>query len=223
MAFAAIDLSGREPVPLELRLSAPFTIRGRVSVAGAAALAGKAGVFLRPRLIAGSQELSQGLVDDDGNFWIDMVYPGSYKIIAGMSGLPVSLTAIRIGGRDILGQYVSLEPGSPPVEIMFDTEGGRVSGKVEECGNAVVVLVPQEDVLRDPQFVQTARCGDHDRFEIPNLRPGGYLAFAFDRWEGPLELLARLDRGLSDQAVGVHVSRGETSIVDLGVTFRDRR
>jgi len=223
MAFAAVELRGREPDSLELRLSPPFTIRGKVSVAGVAALASRAGIFLRPQLIAGSQELSHGSVDEDGNFRIDNVYPGSYKVMAGISELPVFLTAIRIGGRDILGQYVALDPASPPLEILFDTEGGRVRGNVEDCGSAVVVLVPQEDTLRDARFVQTARCGERGEFEIPNLRPGGYFAFAFGRWEGPLDLLARLDRGMINQAVSVQVSRGDTAVIELGVTFRDRR
>jgi hypothetical protein len=88
---------------------------------------------------------------------------------------------------------------------------------VEDCGSAVIVLAPQERDLQEAQFVQSAKCGERGRYEFPNLRPGDYYVFAFDRWEGAAELLKNLDQAMINQAVSVRVTRGEAATADLRV------
>jgi len=48
MAFVAAQVSDRELDPLKLCLSAPFTVRGAISLAEASGLDGRVGIFLRP-------------------------------------------------------------------------------------------------------------------------------------------------------------------------------
>jgi hypothetical protein len=115
-----------------------------------------------------------------------------------------------------------LVSGTLPVEIKFEAAGGGVRGMVEDCGSGTVVLAPQDSALQEPQFVQTTRCGDQGRFQIANVRPGDYYAFAFDQWEGAAELLSSLDQSLVNKAVRVRVERGAFGNVALRITSRNQ-
>jgi hypothetical protein len=222
-AFAVVQVTGHDLDQLDLRLMPPFALTGSVALVpaeGAKAEKKAVGIFLQP-LVAGSEGLSQGTTDSNGNFRINNVYPGKYKIVAVSPGPPYFLNSVRVGNRELLGQYVDLLSGTLPVEIKFESEGGGVRGMVEDCGSGTVVLAPQDGSLREPQFVQTTRCEDLGRFQIANVRPGDYYAFAFDQWGGAAELLSGLDQSLVNKAVRVRVERGTFGNVVLRITSRN--
>jgi hypothetical protein len=221
---AVFQVTSHDLDRLDLRLMAPFAVTGSVALLPAerARPDKKAlGIFLQP-LVAGSEGLSQTTADSSGNFRINNVYPGKYKIVAVSPGPPYFLNSVRMGNRELLGQYVELASGTLPLEIKFESEGGDVRGMVEDCGSATVVLAPQDSALQEPQFVRTARCGDLGRFQIANVRPGDYYAFAFDQWGGAAELLSGLDQSLVNKAVRVRVERGAFGNVALRITSRNQ-
>jgi len=158
----------------------------------------------------------------DGSFRINNVYPGKYKIVAVSPGSPYFLDSVRMGDRELLGQFVDLVSATLPVEIKFESEGGGIRGRVEGCGSGTVVLAPQDSALQEPQFVQTTRCGDQGRFQFANVRPGDYYAFAFDQWGGAAELLSGLDPSLVNKAVRVRVERAAFGNIDLRITSRNQ-
>jgi len=223
-ASAVFQVMGHDLDRLDLRLTVPFAVTGSVTllpVESAKPDRKAIGIFLQP-LVAGSEGLGQTTADSNGNFRINNVYPGKYKIVAVSPGPPFFLNSVRMGNRELLGQYVDLISGALPVEIKFESEGGGVRGMVEDCGSATVVLAPQDSALQEPQFVQTTRCGDQGRFQIANVRPGDYYAFAFDQWGGAAELLSGLDQSLVNKAVRVRVERGALSNVALRITSRNQ-
>lgn len=223
-ASVVVEVAGHDLDRLNLRLMAPFAITGSVMLPrteGAKPEAKVVGIFLQP-LVAGSEGFSQAKTDSNGNFRIDNVYPGKYKIVAVSPGPPYFLNSVRMGNREVLGQYVDLLSGTLPVEIKFESEGGGVRGTVQDCENGTVVLAPQDGAFQQAQFVQTTRCGDQGRFEIANVRPGDYYAFAFDQWPGAAELLSGLDQSVVNTAVRVRVERGMSVNVDLRITSRSQ-
>ena len=223
-ASAVAQVTGHDLDRLDLRLMPPFAVTGSVALLPAEGTKPdkKAlGIFLQP-LVAGSEGLSQTTTDSNGNFRINNVYPGKYKIVAVSPGPPYFLNSVRMGNRELLGQYIDLVSGTLPVEIKFESEGGGVRGMVEDCGSGTVVLAPQDSALQEPQFVQTTRCGDQGRFQIANVRPGDYYAFAFDQWGGAAELLSGLDQSLVNKAVRVRVERGAFGNVALRITSRNQ-
>ena len=215
-AFAEAHLAGRDLDRVELHLSMPFTLLGSVLLDGSdgRGLDKKIAIFLRP-LVGASEGLPQGALNPDGAFKIENVYPGAYKIVATSPGQPFYLASLSMGDRDVLGQSVELASSVVPIKVVFESKGGGVRGAVEECGTATVVLKPQDSALQEPQFIQTARCGEDGRFDIANVRPGDYYAFAFDQWEGPMDLISGFDQTLANKAVTVHVRRGEVAPLDL--------
>jgi len=223
-AFAVIQVAGHDMDQLDLRLAPPFALTGSVALVvaeGARADQKKVVIFLKP-LVAGAEGLSQGTTDSNGNFRIENVYPGKYKVIAVSPGPPYFLNSARVGNRELLGQYVDLLAGTLPVEIKFESEGGEVQGVVEDCASGTVVLAPQDGAVREPQFVYTTQCGELGKFQIANIRPGDYYAFAFDQWDGAAELLAGLDQALVNKAVRVRVEPGAIGNVALRMTLRNR-
>jgi hypothetical protein len=223
-ASAVLKVAGHELEWLDLRLMPPFDVTGRVAFLppeGAKPDKKALVIFLRPS-VAGSEGLSQTTTDSNGNFKIENVYPGQYKVVAVSPGPPYFLNSVRMGNRELLGQYVDLVSGTVPVEIKFESEGGGVRGMVNDCGSATVVLAPQDSALQEPQFVQTTRCGDQGQFQIANVRPGDYYAFAFNQWGGAAELLSGLDQSLINKAVWVRVERGEFGNVALQITARSQ-
>ena len=221
-AFALVTVAGRDVDRIELRLVAPFTVTGAVTLPQAAERRNlrQATVLLRPSMVA-PDGLRQVAIKD-GAFQIDNVYPGLYKIIALPPGAPYFVSSIKLGGVDALGRYVQISSGSLPIEIDFDSAGGAVHGTVEDCGSATVVLAPQEPSLQDPQFVLTSRCRESGRYEITDVRPGTYYAFALDQWEGPADLLANLDQSIASKAVTIRIEAGQTASQDLRVSALNR-
>ena len=124
-----------------------------------------------------------------------------------------------MNGRDVLGEWVEITPGTLPVTIAYRADGGTVRGTVEDCGGATVVLAPQVPALQYSEFIRQTPCTQGGRFEITGLRPGEYYAFAFDKPIGMLEL-SNFARQWVNQAVRVTVRAGEASDASLKVTQR---
>ena len=125
-----------------------------------------------------------------------------------------------MNGRDVIGEWVEIQPGTLPVTIAYRSDGGTVRGAVEECGDATVVLAPREASLHYAEFVRQTKCTQNGRFEITGLRPGEYYAFAFDKPIGLLEYSTFVGRSIN-QAVRVTVRAGEATDATLKVTARE--
>ncbi len=124
-----------------------------------------------------------------------------------------------MGGRDIFGQYVDLNPGAQPIEVTYKSDGGAVRGSIENCGEAVIVLAPRDVALRQNELVVTGRCSAGGHFEIDNVRPGDYYAYAFAKVDrGAAGFLASLgDPTVLHRAALVTVRAKEASSVELQV------
>ena len=124
-----------------------------------------------------------------------------------------------MGGRDIFGQYVELNPGAQPIEVTYKSDGGAVRGNIEDCGDAVIVLAPRDAALRQNELVATGRCSAGGHFEIDNVRPGDYYAYAFAKFDrGAAGFLASLgDPAVLHRAALVTVRAKQASTVELQV------
>jgi len=103
-----------------------------------------------------------------------------------------------------------------PLRVVYKSGAGRATGTVERGEGAWVVLVPQDEALRDSdQFIRTARCAAYGKFAIDNLRPGSYYAFAFDRVRKEMLEDVEFVRKIVPRAVRVEVRHGEAANFDL--------
>jgi hypothetical protein len=109
---------------------------------------------------------------------IQDVYPGRYRIRAPrQSGY--YLASVRLGERDVLGEEVDLEPGTPPIHVVYRRNGGRLTGITGTAGACSVVIRPEG--LNVPELEEHIECNSKGAFQTSILRPGRYLLWVFDR------------------------------------------
>jgi hypothetical protein len=155
--------------------------------------------------------------DAGGNFNLQNVYPGSYRIVPmPPPRLPYYLDAVRVAETDLSGQEVELSSETVSVTIVYKTDGGAVSGTVEKCASGPVLLVPQDTSRQWLGFLRAAQCDSNDRYRITGVRPGEYYVLAF-AGDGPLP---ELDQGQLNQASKVTVRAGEATWADLRAISR---
>lgn len=212
-------IDGRDIDDAELRFVPPFSLQGKLvrTPTGTPAEKKPVGVMLAQK--EGGYRMTLGMTRADDTFQIDSVAEGVYRIQPTSPGAPYYLASIESGGRDLTGQWIELTRGTLPVTITYRSDGGTVRGAVEDCGDATVVLAPQDPVLQYFEFVRQTKCGPGGRFELTGLRPGEYYAFAFDKPVGMLEFSSFAGKWVN-QAVRVTVRAGEASDASLRVTRR---
>ena len=162
--------------------------------------------------------MRDGSIDAKGEFSVTRVMEGQYRIVPLLGDVASMysyyLASIRIAEREVLGETVELTAASGPITILFKADGGGVRGTVEDCGSARVVLVPQERALQGfNDLIRHAACDASGHFEMSNMRPGEYYAYAFDQ-QPPIKDLAEL---LVHHAARVTVRSGEFSGAALRV------
>jgi hypothetical protein len=214
-AFAVERLSGHDVDRLQLRLAPPFTIHGNVITADSNS---QTVVVLVP--YGGGSGVPQAPAGADGNFTIAGVHPGRYVVRAIHSGTQVYLASVSLGERDVMAQEsIDLSSGEVPITIIYKADGGNLHGKVENCGSATVLLVPQEPNLQNPTFWKTARCAEQGKYQFTNMRPGGYYVVALERAPGLEEMFTGfpIDQQLINQATTVTIRPKEAAEADLKV------
>ena len=169
----------------------------------------------------GNSDVREGSIDDKGEFSVTHVMEGRYRIVPLLGDVSSMhsyyLASIRMAEREVLGESVELTATSPPITLLYKADVGGIRGTVEDCGSARVILVPQERALQGfGDFVRNGACDAGGHFEIANMRPGEYYAYAFDQ-QPPNKDLAEL---LVNHAVRVTVRSGEFSGAALRVTRR---
>src|SRR5574340_267362 len=191
-----------------IRLLAPFPVEARVErdrSRNPKAMRAPTGVALQPVDGRWSRP-SIGSEDQDGRIRIEDVYPGRYRISATGYDDDFYIGSIMLGDLDVSGQPADLGPGAPVMRIVYKPNPGRVRGIVENCEGCFVTLRPREEL----QLSRNTKCGSGGRFEIGGLRPGIYIAYAF---EGDSFGIRRpLD---ASRAVKVEVRESETTEIVL--------
>jgi hypothetical protein len=105
--------------------------------------------------------------------------PVNYRVGVQLLGLTDAyVSAILVGGKNVLGQPVLLNASSGPIRIVIKTGAGSVHGMVEKDAVAFVVLAPAN--LSDAGVVRVTRTTAGQLFEFANVVPGEYLVGAFD-------------------------------------------
>jgi hypothetical protein len=219
-ALQSVTMAGRDNEGIQIQLSRPFSVPLEfVLETPDSTRQLPSNVMLRP-LFWGGSVVPVSATDAQGHMRIDGVYPGAYRVTPIPVAGPYYLASIMLGTREMLGQDVEFNDGADALKIAYKSDGGTIRGTVEDCGTATVIVAPQDPALQRGEYSLTAssRCTDDGHFEIRNLRPGRYLAFAFPQLEGTVyDFLSSLSM-LIDKAVTVEVRPNETASAELKVT-----
>jgi hypothetical protein len=226
-AFKWVHVAGHDTDRISLRLGAPFTVHGTIEVPGSPespggciVLAPEEGGIDAPQSCGGTREFTIANVFRRA-YWIQPLAFPTFK------NNDYYLASIALGERDAMGQAVELKADSPGLHIVYKEGGGALNGSVADCGRAtIVVVIPREAALRKNMFYRLIRrtsCGEGGGYQILNMRPGGYYAFALDRYRPQPNEFEELDPALEAQAASIEIRDGETTTVDLKVLAIDRK
>lgn len=209
-----IAVKGRDVGALNLRLTPPFTVTGRVILETRQGMSPPIPPQVTLIKQHGGQILLQGqsIVGanpaPDGRFRFEALYPGTYRVIPGPPPPLFYVDSIRAGDIPLL-EEVELSAGSPDLTLVYKSDGGTVRGVVEKCGTGQVWLV----ALQAPRLRNYfAACDAAGRFEFTTVRPGDYHAIAvpgYELWPG------NIDAAILQRAATLTVRPAETSRVDL--------
>lgn len=216
--FAELRVSRRDVSGVRVQLQSPFAVRGMVEREEPRDQEGKRKVTVVHLIPEGASADVQESTPhaQDGSFVLKNVYAGQYRVLSAGYVPGYYVASIWYGEQEVTTQPVTIT--SPPLalKIVYRSGAGSASGTVERGQGSWVVLVPQDEALRDAyQFIRTAKCGEFGKFSIDSLRPGSYYAFAFDRVRREMLEDPEFVRRLAPQALRVEIRHGEAATLEL--------
>lgn len=161
----------------------------------------------------------RAIPDGSGDFTLQNVYPGRYRIVSTPTPPPFYMAAVRIGDAELSDAQVHISSGAAPITIMYKSNGGTLRGTAEKCASGIVILIPRDPALQSLPYFRTGRCDTSDRYEIAGIRPGDYSALALVAPGG----VPQLDDILLSHARQVKVQADETTSADLRAIQRPER
>jgi hypothetical protein len=213
--FAAAEVSVRQDIDdLEIRLESPVDLTGTVTLSDGSPLPDDTTMLVRLNSVDGTP--GAAAKNEKGTLKFKNVTPGRFRINAGATRTGrFYVAAVMAGTTDVTSQTVSLNAASPPIRVILKP-GSTISGTVEKCEGAEVMLVPQNPVPGDTGWLR--ECGAGGSFEFASLAPGEYYAVAV------MSIDLRNLQGFSDlehlravvrDATAVRVDEGAVASVQL--------
>lgn len=161
----------------------------------------------------------------DGNFTIDNVMPGEYRVSVSCSVVPcggIYLKAARFGGFDPAGGSISVLPtGDSLLDVTVSSNGGRPRGTVLDerlrpVPYAEVIFMPRLQPDRSDLYrhVSATESGE---FSFDNVVPGDYKAFAWKRDENQLYFDPVFVQEHAREGTEIHVNEGANGSITLRV------
>lgn len=173
---------------------------------------------------------------EDESLVLENVQPGRYRVRVDVT--PVRyIAAVSSGGTDLLRQPLVVTPGvaSPPIEITVRDDGAHLQGEIEHWAEetkarwpsfnvpgqptACVYLVPVAESSGQFRVISISQDG---KFEMMQIPPGEYQAFAFDRQPVELDYENSEDmRKYEGKGQGVHLGPGAKENLKLALIRTD--
>jgi hypothetical protein len=115
------------------------------------------------------------------------VQPGRYEIAAGFQ-YGAYLSSVLLDGEEMLGKELDLTEPRGPLVVVYKADGGflrvdvQAGGRPDQSQPPALLMMPADPALRGPQFMYLLTLSKWKDIQLPGLRPGEYLVWAFDRF-----------------------------------------
>ena len=127
----------------------------------------------------------------DGTFTMTGITPGRFTVNVFAGSGEGYIKSVLLGSEDVCGKEVdgaAIAAGGLKIVIRLDS--AAVSGTVEipeerkaALRAPTVVLLPADAHLRDAEQRHVAQLNQNNGYDLKNLRPGEYIAFAFEDYD----------------------------------------
>ena len=159
-------------------------------------------------------------IKDDGQFRIDNVLPGDYRLV--VVGLPEGfyLKEARSGETDLLNGTLRFAGGSlGPLDLVISTRVAQVDGTVADtraqaAQGAHVVLIPDSNRNRTELF-RPVLSDATGHFAISNVTPGDYRLVAWEFLEPFAFFDSRLILQAEESGTRIHIAESSKQTIDL--------
>ena len=233
--FDAVKLQGKQRVEvgsddvdgIQIALSAPHKIQGKVAVEGSTPLPIGLHAVLIPREDDPTHQAGGfSPVGADGLFAFDAVSDDRYDLIlAKLEGEPDNfyVKSIRFGDEDALTGGVEVH-GPPPgkLEVLLRDDGGTIictvkSANGEAVSHAKVTAVPEEPRRHALALYGEAEADESGQCKVQGLAPGRYFLLASESQEGPDARQDETWQRLEKLGRKVEVAANQTTTVELKI------
>jgi len=166
-------------------------------------------------------------VQPNGAVALTNVQPSDYAL--SVSGLPEAgyVKAARLGSRDVLEDFVSLQyERIPPLDIQLAFDGGQIAGIAmnpagQPATEATVVLVPDATRKHRPDQYRVASSGTGGRFSLSGIPPGAYKLYAWDDIEPNAWMNADFMRDYEEFGAAITVTSNAKVSAELRIIPRN--
>jgi protocatechuate 3,4-dioxygenase beta subunit len=235
--FASVPVVVSESAVTGLRIvtGKGATISGRVIFEGTSkrddgpaplrVLAMPADPMNRPMFFAGGDPLSNGTVDEKGNFQLAAA-TGRLFLMVTTPPLWV-IKSVTLDGNDITDEPLELtgKQSISGLVIRLTDKLTQISGRVSDgrgqlLRDYVVVIQPTEakEPIVASRWIRTARPDTSGRFETRGMRPGRYVATAIEALEQGRQFAPEFQEQLRHAGREFSVREGESIALDLTLT-----
>jgi hypothetical protein len=133
--------------------------------------------------------------------------------------------SILIGSEDVYGKEVEAAAvAAGGLKIVIRLDSAAVSGTVEipeerkaALRSPSVVLLAADAHLRDSAQRHVAQLNQNNGYELKNLRPGDYLAFAFENLDYDSLLDPEVFAAIASKGTKVTLAANESKSLDLKI------
>jgi protocatechuate 3,4-dioxygenase beta subunit len=234
-ASVPVVVSGSDITGLRIVTGKGASLSGRVvfegtskrdgSAAPLRVLAMPADPMNRPMFFAGGDPLSNGTVDEKGNF---QLAAGSGRVFLMVTTPPLwVIKSVTLDGNDITDEPLELtgKQSISSLVIRLTDKLTQISGRVSDgrgqlLRDYVVVIQPTEakEPIVASRWIRTARPDTSGRFETRGMRPGRYVATAIEALEQGRQFAPEFQEQLRHAGREFSVREGESIALDLTLT-----
>jgi hypothetical protein len=189
-----VQVAGSDVDNVVITIGSAVSVPGRLIIQGASTgdNAARLRVQLTPSSRGGINSVAQGpqpaTADSTGEFSLNNVLPGEYRVQVGGLLPDFYVKQIRFDSEDVLSKPLNLPPSARGrLEVIVSARSSRLEGivtdeKSQPVASVQTVLVPDQDRER-PDLFRNVTTDQNGRFRMEGLAPGNYKVFAWEALE----------------------------------------
>jgi uncharacterized GH25 family protein len=187
----SITVSAADVTGLELVLSPPVKIPGRITFESSASLTSERGIVWLSPISPGEQKIGASEIKKDGTFVLENLRPGRYAIsVTDLAG-DSYLKSAHFGATDVLKNGLRVGRAAPAgtLELVVSPFGASVEGAVTKAQTPIAGAYVRVEMTNTEQGRRSSstetQTDQYGHFAFHALPPGDYTFYASEEEQSP--------------------------------------